>query len=116
VNPVLKRQVLLKQNYSSSTNVLNSLYYPNSCHLIDKAYYDRHPEEIDDENNNRSALSVGVHEWYIGGKRVTVPLFKLTVFSKSETPFIEGTRFRSWRLHLTTNVLECCFLACMITT
>ena len=61
-----------------SDSIFGQHYKADSCHLIDKAYYDYNPEEMDDVENNRLAMSSDVHHWY-DGRNVDVPLFNLAI-------------------------------------
>jgi hypothetical protein len=61
--------------------------------LIDKAYYEHNPDQIDDFENNRLALSSDVHHWY-DGRNVDIPLFNITISpSLSRRPAVVENRF-----------------------
>jgi hypothetical protein len=69
---------IFKYQRIESDSVFGQHYKADSCHLIDKAYYASNPQEVDDIENNRLALSSDVHHWF-DGRNVDVPLFKLTI-------------------------------------
>lgn len=75
-----------------SDSVFGIHYKPDSCHLIDKAYYASNPQEEEDLDNNRIALSSSAHCWF-DGRSIDVPLFKLTISTAhpiSREPVIEN--------------------------
>lgn len=72
-----------------SDSVFGQHYKAESCHLIDRAYYLHHPDETDDIENNRLALSSDAHNWF-DGKNVDIPLFKLTVSGVSRRIVLEN--------------------------
>jgi hypothetical protein len=69
---------LFKFQRIESDSVFGQHYKAENCHLIDKAYYAGNPQEEDDVENNRLALTSDVHNWF-DGRNVDVPLFKLTI-------------------------------------
>ena len=83
---------LFKFQRIESDSVFGKHYKADNCHMIDKAYYASNPQEEDDVENNRLALSSDVHRWF-DGRNVDVPLFILTISSAhliSRKPVIEN--------------------------
>lgn len=75
-----------------SDSVFGKHYKADCCHLIDKAYYEHNPQEEDDIENNRLAMSSDVHHWF-DGRNVDIPTFKLTISTShliSRRPVIEN--------------------------
>ena len=83
---------LFKFQRIESDSVFGKHYKADNCHLIDKANYASNPQEEEDVENNRLALSSDVHNWF-DGRNVDVPLFKLTISTAhliSRNPVIEN--------------------------
>lgn len=60
-------------------------YKAESCHIIENAYYTHNPQEVEDTENNRLALTSDAHNWF-DGRNADAPLFKLTVHLISRHP------------------------------
>lgn len=83
---------LFKFQRIESESVFGKHCKADNCHVIDRAYYAHHPQEEEDVDNNRLALSSLVHNWF-DGRGVDVPLFKLTISTAhliSRKPVIEN--------------------------
>ena len=79
---------LFKYQRLEAESHFGSHYKADSCHLISASYYRNHPDESDDPENNRLALSCDVHHW-LDGLNVDVPLFHLTVVEATSKPVLQ---------------------------